>query len=76
MSDHENCAWSVAVYQRIKPGSIELANGLNNLAELYRVEKRPGDAEPLFKQAIFIYENVAGVDSSLVSHAKYQLRCL
>ena len=42
------------------PQSPRLATSLYNLGELYRAQRRHGDAEPLLKQALTIREKVLG----------------
>ncbi len=51
-----------------------MATGLYNLADLYRTQGRYSDAEPLYKQALAIWEFVLGpehhhVASGLESYA-------
>ncbi len=40
--------------------SPRLATSLNNLAEVYRLEGRYAEAEPLFKRALAIFEKALG----------------
>jgi tetratricopeptide (TPR) repeat protein len=43
-----------------RPKHRELGSALNNLAELYRVQNRYGEAEPLFKRSLTLREKVLG----------------
>jgi tetratricopeptide (TPR) repeat protein len=44
------------------PEHPDVARGLNNLAELYRTQGKYEQAEPLWKQALVIYEKLFGHD--------------
>ena len=41
---------------------MEVATGLNNLAELYRVQGNYAQAEPLYKRSLAIFEKALGSD--------------
>jgi tetratricopeptide (TPR) repeat protein len=44
--------------------SFSLGNSLNNLADLYRVQGKYTEAEPLYKRSLEISEEISGKDSS------------
>ncbi len=44
------------------PDNVDVADGLNNLAELLRATNRLGDAEPLYRRALRIHETSYRVD--------------
>lgn len=51
------------------PEDSDVAGSLNNLAELYRVQGRYADAEPLYRRALAIVEKVLGPEHPLVAIA-------
>ncbi len=53
-----------------------VANDLNNLAELYRVQGRYADAEPLYKRSLAIDEKALGPDHPNVATALNNLALL
>ena len=44
-------------------GDIEIAIGLNNLADAYRAQGRLAEAEPLFKRSLVISEKIRGAEN-------------
>jgi len=49
--------WALSTLQKTNGvESIDVANTLNNLGELYRTQKKYADAQPQFERAISIYE--------------------
>jgi tetratricopeptide (TPR) repeat protein len=50
---------AIAIFENIRPRSVEIAPALNNLAALYQRQERFADAEPLFRRALAIRENRA-----------------
>ena len=48
--------------QQLGPDRLSTAISLNNLAELYRVQGRYGEAETLFNRSLAIYGRVLGSD--------------
>ena len=48
--------------QKYGSGSVQMASGLNNLAELYVKQGRPADALPLYRRALAIRQNQLGPD--------------
>ena len=48
-------------------GNLLLARAMRDLADLYVKEKRPGEAEPLYRQALSIFKNYPGFKEELAA---------
>jgi tetratricopeptide (TPR) repeat protein len=54
---------ALAIYGKAHgPDELNVAQSLNNLAELYRAQGRYTDAEPLLRRALAIWEKALGSD--------------
>ena len=51
---------ALGISQSIAPSHPEVANALNNLADVHAIQGRHGEAEPLYRQALAILENSFG----------------
>ena len=58
------------------PEAPRLATSLNNLGELYRVQGRYAEAEPLYKRALAIVEKALGPEHPHVATGLYELATL
>ncbi len=73
---------AVANYQRVlklisdKPDSVDQATTLNNLANVFKDQKKFDQAEPLYKQVIGIYERTTGSQSEYIAMSNHNLASL
>jgi tetratricopeptide (TPR) repeat protein len=58
------------------PDHPDVAQSVNNLADLYSAQGRYADAEPLYKRALAIFEKALGPDHPSVASALNNLASL
>ena len=59
---------ALAISQGLAPKHPEVANSLNNLADLYTIQGHYAQAEPLYRQALAILEENFGPEDSEVAY--------
>ena len=59
---------ALGISQSIAPNHPEVANSLNNLADVHAIQGRYAEAEPLYRQALTILENSFGKEHPEVAY--------